>query len=81
MSARLRHHMILPTMSSAVGSIAPRKPDQPRIEAAVCQPVNPCGTQGWRNWAVEPGEIDPARSQYVDELLAKRRRQLEASRG
>lgn len=77
--ARLRHHMVLPPMSSAAGSIAKKRaPGRPSIDAVVEQPARLCGSQDWRNWTVEPGEVDPARSRYIDELLAKRR---EACRG
>jgi hypothetical protein len=67
--------MVLPPMSSAVGSIARRKP---RIDAAVEQPGFLANSQCWRGWVINHTEVDPARAQYVDELLAKRR---EAGRG
>jgi hypothetical protein len=81
MSARLRHHMILPPMSSAAGSIARPKQGRPRLDAVVCQPSNLFGSQGWRNFVIQPEEIDPARSAYIDELLAKRRQRTEAIHG
>lgn len=75
--------MNLPPMNSSPNSVSARarRPDGRRIAGTIAQPVHIQGSQSWRDWAVEPGEIDPARAAYIDELLAKRRRLIGASRG
>ena len=74
------HPMVLPPMNSSPNSASARRPNGRRITGTIEQPVHISGSQSWRDWAIEPGEIDPARSKYIDELLAKRRERL-ARRG